>query len=367
MSLYLDGFGPDGGAAYTPLVKGADPAAQNLTAGTTAAAAVTFAEPTGGSGVFTYGGALAFSSGSGGSLSGSGLGPWTASSLADADILGIVLTATDAGAVGQAVTMRAPISVAPAAVGPGWYVVHDWDFTGLDTLDMSADGSHTVQKSGVDFFTFEVDETSNPGTPTVIAGADGITLSVVDGSSNGTKTIAGDITDVLAAGASGVAADYLEPIALQYLIAGVTISGGTSRVATGWSDQLTQPHNSSPAMMAKVQYDGVGTVDLGVREYDGSAVSTIMEAGATSSTTYLMTVRLDRGNAAGVDIIPGATAYSDPPDDSWYGGHDVVAAAATYPVVYATPHMGIAAIRIGSTTMAFRLVGARLIRYGVAP
>ena len=68
--------GSAGGGGNPDVVPGANPARQDLAAGTVSAQ-VTFVAPTGGSGSgFSFGAVLSKPSGSGASLSGSGLGPY---------------------------------------------------------------------------------------------------------------------------------------------------------------------------------------------------------------------------------------------------------------------------------------------------
>ncbi len=113
------GPAPSGGTTpYTPLAASADPAAQSLATGSTSSAGVTFSAPTGGSGSYTYSAALVQHVGTGATLSGSGVGPYTVSSLEDGDLVSVVLTSTDAGSVAQAVTNQAQIEVQTASGYP---------------------------------------------------------------------------------------------------------------------------------------------------------------------------------------------------------------------------------------------------------
>jgi hypothetical protein len=87
---------PSGGLV-ADLVPGADPARQDLSAGT-ASATVTFNAPTGGSGAgVTNGVALSKPVGSPAALSGSGLGPYTVSNMLSGEAYVLLYTATDIG------------------------------------------------------------------------------------------------------------------------------------------------------------------------------------------------------------------------------------------------------------------------------
>jgi len=86
-----------GGGGNPDVVPGANPARQDLATGT-ASTTLSFPAPTGGSGTgFTYGAVLSKPSGSGAALAGTGLGPYTVSSMSDGECYGIIFTATDSG------------------------------------------------------------------------------------------------------------------------------------------------------------------------------------------------------------------------------------------------------------------------------
>lgn len=114
---FITGSANGGGGGNPDVVPGSNPARQDLVAGTTSGA-VTFAAPSGGSGSgFNYGAVLSKPSGSGASLSGSGLGPWNLTSMANGESYGVIFTATDAGD-GQVANNFAVVDVAAdTAVG----------------------------------------------------------------------------------------------------------------------------------------------------------------------------------------------------------------------------------------------------------
>lgn len=104
-----------GGGGNPDVVPGADPARQDLATGTTSAA-VTFVAPAGGSGSgFTYAAVLSAPAGSGASLAGAGLGPYTISTMVDGESYGVIFTATDSGD-GQVANNFALVDVATAVV-----------------------------------------------------------------------------------------------------------------------------------------------------------------------------------------------------------------------------------------------------------
>ena len=105
------------GGGNPDLVSGGAPTngSQAKASGTTSSDAITFQAPTGGSGASTPSAALAHVVGSGASLSGSGLGPYTVNSLEDGDVVTVTCTHTDDGD-GQVVKDVAVVDVAVAAV-----------------------------------------------------------------------------------------------------------------------------------------------------------------------------------------------------------------------------------------------------------
>ena len=127
-----------GGAGNPDVVPGADPARQDLATGTTSTTA-TFVAPTGGSGSgFTYGATLSAPTGSGAGLAGTGLGPYTVSTMADGESYGIIFTATDSGD-GQVANNFALIDVATAQTQPATFLIPNV--------------TEAIQVIDVDFFT----------------------------------------------------------------------------------------------------------------------------------------------------------------------------------------------------------------------
>lgn len=96
---------------YNPLVAAAAPADQNLAATATSSAPASFTAATGGSGAYSYSASLVQVVGSGATLSGSGLGPYTVNGLEFSDVVEVVLTTTDTGPITQSVTSSFIVSV----------------------------------------------------------------------------------------------------------------------------------------------------------------------------------------------------------------------------------------------------------------
>ena len=133
-----------GGGGNPDVVPGANPARQDLATGTTSTT-VTFAAPTGGSGTgFTYAAVLSAPAGSGAGLAGTGLGPYTVSSLADGESYGLIFTATDAGDA-QVANNFALVDVATAVVQPAAFLIPNVTET-IDniTVDFVTDGAFLI-------------------------------------------------------------------------------------------------------------------------------------------------------------------------------------------------------------------------------
>jgi hypothetical protein len=114
--------GGAGGGGNADVVPGANPARQDLAAGTVSAQ-VTFVAPTGGSGSgFSFGAVLSKPSGSGASLSGTGLGPYTVSGMANDQSFAVIFTATDTGD-GQIANNFGLIGVSSATITPTNFLI----------------------------------------------------------------------------------------------------------------------------------------------------------------------------------------------------------------------------------------------------
>jgi hypothetical protein len=112
-------------ASVTP---GTAPAGQSLAAGTTSVTIGTWGSPSGGTGPYTY--TVTELGGSGVTIGGSGLGPWTAVGLTDGVTYAFLLTVTDSlSAKGYSVVT---VSVSPSAAMGAWEVVDSLDFTDAD-------------------------------------------------------------------------------------------------------------------------------------------------------------------------------------------------------------------------------------------
>ena len=113
------------GATSATITPGTAPASQSLAAGSTSATIGTWGAPSGGTGPYTY--AVTELGGSGVTIAGSGLGPWTVAGLSDGVTYAFLLTITDSlSAKGYSVVT---IAVGRVATVGEWTVVDAVDFT----------------------------------------------------------------------------------------------------------------------------------------------------------------------------------------------------------------------------------------------
>lgn len=213
------------GATSASLTPGTAPAGQSLEAGTTTLTIGTWGAPSGGTGPYTYG--LTEISGGGTTISGSGLGSWTAAGLTNGVTYVFLLTITDSlGAKGYSVVT---ISVAAAASVGSWEVMGETDFTDGDWTSLTstsataatpqhrlyaADG--TTQRA----FT----RNTNTAGRTLILDGNGVTLR------NGSTAVQPSV-GVVPGGWSGIiAASRRDAHILQMQVSGYEVAGTSNFV-----------------------------------------------------------------------------------------------------------------------------------------
>lgn len=249
-------FDPDTGASGGPSSGGGNPdlvsggAATNgnqaLAAGTTSSSAITFQAPTGGSGSSTPSVALDQTNGTGATLSGSGLGPYTVSTLEDGDICRVTCTHTDDGD-GQVVKDVAVIAVGnPAGVS---YPVALLDWSSSSETFAGGEGAYTIGGLSV---TYSFDGTSGPDSIDLSSGV--LTLEIT----NPNKVyfvidLGEDVTDetvVAYVTSTGVAAGTVTAVLLK-VSSGTTIGNAANQwqaaVGHGGSETLIRFREANSA------------------------------------------------------------------------------------------------------------------------
>ena len=240
--MLIKGGNTPGGAGNPDLVSGGAPTngAQDKPTGTTASSAITFQAPTGGSGASSPSVALSHVSGSGASLSGSGLGGYTVSGLADGDVVTVTCDHTDSGD-GQIITDVAVVSVAASGgvAGATWTTVHEVDFT-TDITDLS------VVKGAGDVTLYEADGSTvkatvgfanrtagGGGSLAITAAAGGMLLTTTGGSG---KAQFGYIK--LTEAATGIDWDDGHRYAVDFLLDTLALGANTTFVLTGLGNNV---------------------------------------------------------------------------------------------------------------------------------
>ena len=159
-------------SAAATLTPGTAPAGQTLAAGTTSVTIGTWGAPSGGTPAYTY--AVTELSGGGTTISGSGLGPYSAAGLSDGQTYAYLLTITDSlGAKGYSVVT---VSVAAGTGLGAWEEVARCDFTDADWTALSSTDA-TVSGSAWQHVLYEADGTT-PRAYIRNGASDGRTLSI---------------------------------------------------------------------------------------------------------------------------------------------------------------------------------------------
>lgn len=141
--------------AAATITPGTAPAGQALAAGATSVTIGTWGAPSGGTGPYTY--AVTELGGSGVTISGSGLGAWSAVGLSDGITYAFLLTVTDSlSAKGYSVVT---VSVAPSEALGGYILRDHTDFTDADWTALSST-NNTTSTSAWQHTLYEADGTT---------------------------------------------------------------------------------------------------------------------------------------------------------------------------------------------------------------
>lgn len=299
-------------ATSASVTAGTAPAAQSLAAGTTSVTIGTWGSPSGGTGPYTY--AVTELGGSGVTIGGSGLGPWTAVGLTDGVTYAFLLTVTDSlSAKGYSVVT---VSVAPSAAIGGWEVVDSLDFT--DANWTAASTTSTTASTTAWYLTlYAADGTTprayvrnnNTDSRTLSLSPSGTGLRLVNGSTAVQPTVVvwpAGWTPLL--GASRRDVWMVEALVRGEEPAGSGAFGHHFSITTG------QSAVSSPATGLRVVNTG-SNVNLTASSYisagDNVAVRAIT-AGATRLYRASVQVTIADSRRHVIYINPDATTFCDP-------------------------------------------------------
>ena len=226
------------------------PSGQTLAAGTTSATIGTWGEPSGGTGPYTY--ALTEPGGSGVTISGSDLGPWTVAGLTDGVTYVFLLTITDSlGAKGYSVVT---ISVAAVVSTGAWEVVGETDFTDGDWTDLTSTAATAATPQHLLYAADGTTQraftrTTNTAARTLILDGDtGITLR------NGSTAVQPSV-GIVPGGWSGMAgASRRDAHILQMQVSGYEVAGTSNFVHIAGISTISTI--SSPTMGLRVVNTG---------------------------------------------------------------------------------------------------------------
>jgi hypothetical protein len=300
-------------ATATAITAGTAPAGQSLAAGTTSATIGTWGAPSGGTAPYTY--VVTELGGSGVTISGSGLGPYTVAGLTDGVTYAFLLTISDSAGVPLRGISVVTISVARSAAANEWGVVDELDFTdanwtALSSTDATASTAawqHTLYASdGTTPRAYVRNNSTQARTLSLSPGGNGLVL--VNGTTTATPSVA-----VWPAGWNTLrAASRRDAWLIEAIIQGEEPSGsGTFVHVFGISTSST---NASPLTGASARNTGSNT-SLRAASYISSfaetTVSTIT-AGATRLYTAACQVTIKDSRRHTVYITPNVTNFQEP-------------------------------------------------------
>jgi len=292
-------------AGVTP---GTAPAGQTLAAGTPSATIGTWGAPSGGTGPYTY--ALTEPGGSGVTISGSGLGPWTVAGLTDGVTYVFLLTITDSlGAKGYSVVT---ISVAAVVSTGAWEVVGETNFADGDWTDLESTAATAATPQHLLYAADGTTQrafsrnTSTSARTLILDGDTGITLR------NGSTAVQPSV-GIVPGGWSGMAgASRRDAHILQMQVGGYETAGTSNFVhVVGIS---TTSANSSPLMGFRVVNTGSNVLVTFYSYYlsDSVTLRTIPTGVDRRWSADFQLVILDGGSSHRAYVTVNPTGWADP-------------------------------------------------------
>ena len=340
-------------ATYTALVPGADPADQPLPAGSTSVSGITFTAPTGGSGGYSYAASLETAAGTP-ALSGSGLGPYGVTGLADGDIATIELTATDTGPVGQAVKAYSQVAVAVPTAAAQWQTIVDQSLVGLDAGGPWSTGTQNLQFGGVTWATIEVVR-AGVSNGTVSAGPAGVTLTA----STGSGAIVASIN--LAPFFVGLAAGDFQkgPWLLQMINESVTVAGANNYCMWGIGTA-----NSLTDIATNTAYVQFVSPNYNLRTWRAGVSTQLLSSAPASPVSSVVSVLLYGGRLAFIQpTLDTTTLPANPADSSGYNYTGTAAQTSATAQYFTTAINAFQAVIGNGSTNTTTLTRVRLLRW----
>lgn len=300
------------GATSASLTPGTAPAGQSLEAGTTTLTIGTWGAPSGGTGPYTYG--LTEISGGGTTISGSGLGEWSASGASDGLTYAFLLTITDSlGAKGYSVVT---ISVA-ASENLGLYeVVDECDFTDSNWTALSS--TDATASTTVPQHTLYAADGTTPRALIVNVSTAARTLSLSPSGSglqlvNGTAAVQPYIGVWPVGWAPLLGGSRRDVWLIEAVMEHEEPAGSGAFVHTTGITTTTSPV-ASPATGTRITNTGSNSL-ISVISYisgaDTASVATV-PAGASRLARYSAQVTISDSRQHSIYVSAGATDYRDP-------------------------------------------------------
>jgi hypothetical protein len=296
-SLDTIGGGSAGGGSVDPVTP---PAAQSQSVAQGGSfSAVTFGAFTDSGGrISSYSATKTNVSGSG-TISGTGLGPYTFAGTADGEVITVELDALDSGAnVLATAVFTGKIAGAP----PSSELLATWDFRTADTGTLSGSGTITKDSGGTDVVDYNVFVQS--GSPTATTDITAAGLRVFRSNANSVSGISLALADVLA-----LCDDARDTLLFFVHFATISNSVMVNNQNTGVNlSDSNSSISSTPTRGLFLNNTSVSNLAVRVREYDGGA-TTVTKTNLGSSWPASGTALLEM---SGSRVFAGWVSSADP-------------------------------------------------------
>jgi hypothetical protein len=300
-------------ATAASVTAGTAPAGQSLAAGTTNVTIGTWGSPSGGTGPYTY--AVTELGGSGVTITGSGLGAWSAAGLTDGVTYAFLLTVTDSlSAKGYSVVT---VSVAAGSAMGSWQEVDRCDFTDADWTALSSTDA-TVNTSAWQHVLYEADG-ATPRAYVQNGSSEGRTLSLSPSGAglvlvNSATTSSPSVLVWPAGWTALIGASRRDAWLIEAVVEGEEPTGSAAFVHIAALTTSSSTAATTPGTGVRVTSTG-SNVLLQAYSYITSATGTTVQtvtAGATRVWRASIQVTIADFRRHDVYVNIGATDYRDP-------------------------------------------------------
>lgn len=300
-------------ASAATVTPGTAPASQSLAAGTGNVTIGTWGSPSGGTGPYTY--AVTELTGGGTTITGSGLGPYSAAGLTDGQTYAYLMTVTDSlSAKGYSVVT---ISVAAGSGLGAWTVAAECDFTDADWTALSSTDA-TVNTGAWQHVLYEADGTT-PRAYILNGSSESRTLSISPSGSglvlvNGTSTATPAVLVWPAGWTALIGASRRDAWLVEAVMEGEEPTGVAAFTHLAMLTTSNSTPAASPGTGVRVT-ETSGNLLVQAYSYITSATGTTVQtvtAGATRIWRASIQVTIADFRRHDVHVSIGATDYRDP-------------------------------------------------------